>query len=214
MGEIAGHKLVPARVSCEIVTSSDRLRHLEFDWHRLWEAGERNIFQSYHWVEAWWSTRTTASHLFIALAWDEQKLVAILPLAIRRWSGTRILEWAAQSVSDYCDAIAEHPEIVLAPLGEVRKAGGFDIIRLKNVHPDSLISRGLADVMECRQEIGEVCLNLTSDWTDGDHWFRNLNKKKRNNWSRGKRMLSQDARLAFLQVLKRPNRNCLSNWSR
>jgi len=204
MGDIAGHKLVPVRVSCEIVASSDRLRQLESDWHRLWEAGERNIFQSYHWVEAWWSTRTTASHLFIALAWDEQKLVAILPFAIRRWSGTRILEWAAQSVSDYCDAIAEHPEIVRLLWREVRRAGGFDIIRLKNVHPDSLISRALADVMECRQEIGEVCLNLTSDWTDGDHWFRNLNKKKRNNWSRGKRMLSQDARLDFRQSTQTP----------
>jgi hypothetical protein len=28
MGKIAGHKLVPERVSCEIVTSSDRLRQL------------------------------------------------------------------------------------------------------------------------------------------------------------------------------------------
>jgi len=204
MGEIAGHELTPTGLSYEIVKSSDRFQALAAEWQRLWEAGERNVFQSYHWIEAWWSTGTAASELFIALAWDEQGLSAILPFAIRRWSGTRILEWAAQAVSDYCDAITQHPEILPLLWQQVRKAGGFDIVRLKNVRPDSLISRVLSEVMECSQEIGEVCLNLTNEWANGEHWFRNLNKKKRNNWSRGKRMLSQEGELAFQQTTQPP----------
>src|SRR5690242_1910505 len=140
VGETAGQ--APAAVSYEIVTSPDRFGQLECEWQRLWEAGERNVFQSYQWIAAWWSTRTNASRLCLALAWRGQRLVTILPFAIRRWSGVRILEWAAQSVSDYCDAIGDNPEILRLLWREVRKAGGFDIIRLKNVRPDSLIASG------------------------------------------------------------------------
>ena len=199
VGETAGQ--APAAVSYEIVTSPDRFGQLEFEWQRLWEAGERNVFQSYHWIAAWRSNST--NHLFIALAWNGQRLVAVLPFAIRRWCGTRILEWAAQAVSDYCDAIGEQPEIVRLLWQEVSKTGGFDVIRLKNVRPDSAIAAVFADSMESRQE-GDVCLNLRNEWANGEHWFRTQNKKKRNNFSRGKRMLTQEGELAFQQMTETP----------
>jgi len=189
-------------VTYELVKSPSRFRQLEHEWQHLWSTGERNVFQSYHWIEAWRSNST--SHLYIALAWNGQRLVAILPFAIRRWCGTRILEWAAQAVSDYCGAIGEQPEIVRLLWQEVRKTGGFDVIRLKNVRPDSAIAAVFADFMEGRQEVGDVCLNLTNEWANGEHWFRTQNKKKRNNFSRGRRMLTQEGELAFQQMTETP----------
>jgi CelD/BcsL family acetyltransferase involved in cellulose biosynthesis len=59
--------------------------------------------------------------------------------------------------------------------------------------------------MECHQDVGDICLNVTNEWTSGEHWFRNQNKKKRNNFSRGTRMLTQEGTLAFQLITGNPD---------
>lgn len=205
MAEVAVQESVRASVSCEIVGTPDRFRQLECAWQRLWMVGDGCVFQSYYWIEAWWSTSTIDSSLCIALAWSEQNLIGILPFIIRRWAGIRILEWAAQAVSDYCGSIGEQPEVLRRLWEEVGKTGGFDIIRLRNVHPDSMIAGVFAGAMKCQQDAGDICLNLTNEWTNGEHWFRSQNKKKRNNFSRGRRMLTQEGELVFQQITEAPD---------
>jgi CelD/BcsL family acetyltransferase involved in cellulose biosynthesis len=190
-------------IVCEIVRSPDRFRELEHQWQRLWISSKESVFQSYYWVEAWWSATAMDTSLHLAVAWREDTIVAILPFVVRRWYGTRILEWAAQAVSDYCCALTEHPLALRQLWDQVKSIGGFDIVRLKNVPPGSPTAQVLGGAIQ-HKVAADPCLSLTRQWANGDDWFRTLNKKKRNNWSRGSRLLAGSGELTFRRLVNRP----------
>jgi CelD/BcsL family acetyltransferase involved in cellulose biosynthesis len=59
---------------------------------------------------------------------------------------------------------------------------------LKNIGPDAKIK---ALCNPGRLTPSDVCLKVVSNWVSGDAWFRTLNKKKRNNFTRGQRILEE-----------------------
>jgi CelD/BcsL family acetyltransferase involved in cellulose biosynthesis len=61
-------------------------------------------------------------------------------------------------------------------------------MRLKNMAPDSNMAAILAS--DHLIEDG-ICFKVVSVWSSGDAWFRTLNKKKRNNFTRGERILDE-----------------------
>jgi CelD/BcsL family acetyltransferase involved in cellulose biosynthesis len=79
----------------EIVESTERLAAIEDQWTRLWRDCDALIFQSHDWISAWWRTidRRTQTALRIGLVWNGGRLVAVVPLAITRRKGLRLLEW-------------------------------------------------------------------------------------------------------------------------
>jgi len=190
-------------IRCEIVDSGHRLEELEAAWHALWLRSGAGIFQSYHWVSGWW-TRGQAERLHIALAWDRDELVAVLPLAVLRWHGARILQWAAQSVSDYCDGLTSSEDALRQLWTMVHRRGGFDIVRLKNVRHDAAI-RPILRATVAPGKPDDACLQVVSQWSQsGDGWFRSLNKKKRSNHARGERMLADMGKVTVRQILDHP----------
>lgn len=194
----------PTAIACEVVKGAERFRELEQPWQRLWSSSKAGIFQSFHWIEAWRSATSMACELHVAVAWQEEVAVAILPFAVRRVHGARILEWAAQAVTDYCCALSECPKVLRQLWDAVIGRGGFDIVRLKNVPPGSETALLLGQVIGHPLE-SDPCLSLSCEWANGDDWFRNLNKKKRSNWSRGNRMLATSGEVAFRQLVTRPD---------
>jgi CelD/BcsL family acetyltransferase involved in cellulose biosynthesis len=189
-------------ICCEIVDSGRRLRELETAWDALWRRSGAGIFQSYHWVSGWWM-RGHAERLHIALAWDDGELVAVLPLVVLRWRGVRILQWAAQSASDYCDGLASSADALRQLWTIVYMRGGFDIVRLKNVRPDAAIRPVLCETLAPGEADG-ACLQVISRWPSGDGWFRSLNKKKRSNHARGERMLADMGNVTVRHILDHP----------
>ncbi len=177
-------------ITFEIVQSEKRLRELMSPWHALWLEESGCIFQSYQWVSDWWTARQASFRLHVAIAWNANRLIAVLPLVIHHWRKARILEWAAQSFSDYCDALCDSPDILQELWTHAHNAGGFDIIRLKRVRPDAAIRPVLSRFI-APGDPTDICLQVTKQWLNGDVWFRSLNKKKRNNHSRGKRILAE-----------------------
>ncbi|MFC7610568.1 hypothetical protein [Teichococcus aestuarii] len=67
----------------------------------------------------------------------------MLPLAVRRRHGLRVLEWAAKDVSDYCDALlAPSREDLILPLWRAARAqGGFDVAYLSHLRPGGVLVR-------------------------------------------------------------------------
>jgi CelD/BcsL family acetyltransferase involved in cellulose biosynthesis len=190
-------------IRCEIINSGRRLEELETAWHALWLRSGAGIFQSYHWVNGWW-TRGQPERLHIALAWDGDELVAVLPLAVLRWRGVRILQWAAQSVSDYCDGLASSEDTLRQLWAMVHRRGGFDVVRLKNVRPDAAIRPILRETV-APGEPDDACLRVISQWRQsGEGWFRSLNKKKRSNHARGERMLADMGKVSVRHILDHP----------
>lgn len=193
------------RVTYEIVSDQDRLRVIGPAWRSLWQNARAGVFQSHPWISAWFAECPGDRGLRIGCAWDGDTLLAILPLYIRRWHGLRVLEWAAQPYSDYCDAIIDHSDpdlrvLLLETLWHtITSQGGYDLVRLKHIR-DSAIVIGMLTRVGVRREREEVCLQIASQWSDGNSWFRNLNKKTRNNHTRGKRILSDKGEIVIRQL--------------
>lgn len=182
----------------EIITDAGRLKEIEPDWHALWQQSNASIFQAHCWITAWW--RECHDHqLRIVCAWADNSLIAVMPLCIQQWHGIRILEWAAQPFSDYCDVIRISEAVSLKTMWDAIEAmGGYDLVRLKHVRPEAAI-KPLLDVF-ANEERSELCLQVACEWPNGSVWYRTLNKKTRNNLARGGRILAERGDIVFRQI--------------
>jgi len=188
-------------IRTELVTAPARFYELEAEWNALWERAGADIFQTFAWIRGWVDGQAREQvRLLIGLAWRDDRLIAVLPFAVQRRGGLRVLQWAAQMFSDYCDALVD-PEKdghdALEKIWDhVHRAGGFDLLMLQQVRPDAAARRLLDGMARSsgarRMEAGqEKCLRIDCAWPSGEAWFRSLNKKARNNHTRGKRILSE-----------------------
>src|SRR5437868_11415821 len=85
----------PAMIDCQIVDDGQRFDELKDAWQALWLRNKAGIFQSHHWIKAWWTSGQAEFRLHITVAWQAGELVGVLPLVIRHWCGARVLQWAA-----------------------------------------------------------------------------------------------------------------------
>lgn len=190
----------------EIVRDGDRLEELAAAWTALWSRRNGLVFQSHPWVCAWWRTLPDRAgyRLCIVLAWQQDHLAAVMPLVISRRRGVRILEWAAQEVTDYCDAVAEpgSAEILRRMWAYISAEGGYDIVHLSHVLPDAEARALLHDLSPGALPLRdgyrtEASLRVRGTWPSGKAWFDKQSKKLRQNYRRGQKSLAERGRLAF-----------------
>ena len=187
----------------ELVATPSRLAEIGPQWDRLWAGSSLGVFQSHGWVMAWWRSRPESdrSTLCIGLGWSGDQLTAIVACVTRWHRGVRVLEWAAKECSDYCDAVVDPNDArgraaVAAVWAEMSRAGRFDIAYLSHVRPDASIRLLAGD--ERRKSVAlrpgpraDKSLQVRNYEPNGHAWFRSLNKKARNNHTRGKRIVSE-----------------------
>lgn len=201
-------------VRVEIVTDRARFAALRDAWQQAWDQSGTHIFQSHDWISGWLTGMRDRNEIRIqiALVWDGESIVGILPCAIhRRRSGLRVLQWAAAPFNDYCDCVI-NPAYGITPtlrrLWEaMRQAGGFDLISLQQVRPDAQCRAFLDAMAEGNGPLHDAsrqerCMRIDSNWSNGNAFFRSLNKKARNNHTRGKRILGELGGEVALQVLE------------
>ena len=99
--------------------------------------------------------------------------------------------------------------------------GGFDLINLQQLRPDARCRAFLDQLANTRSRLqygerSERCMRIDNRWSNGEAFFRSLNKKGRNNHTRGKRILgeiagdvafrvvqpSEDAKPVFDEILR------------
>jgi CelD/BcsL family acetyltransferase involved in cellulose biosynthesis len=178
----------------EIISQQARFIELAPQWDELWRRCDGEIFQSHAWIAAWLGIYHKNIRLRIAVAWQGTELVAVVPLVIRRKLGLRRLEWAAQSLSDYCDVLAT-PDAApyLRDLWDaVWRLGGFDLVNVQQIKPEAVTRRLLDEsaTISRRGHWQKRCYAINCVWSDGEAWFRSLGKKGRNNFWRGERILT------------------------
>jgi CelD/BcsL family acetyltransferase involved in cellulose biosynthesis len=168
----------------------------------LWQSSDNYIFQSHDWIEGWLTGMSDRRdiRLQIALVWDGDQLRGAMPCAVHRRSGLRVLTWAAQLFSDYCDCLVdpgfEDGGVIPLLWDSLASCGGFDLISLQQLRPDAKC-RGFFDQMASgggrlqHGERSERCMRIENRWPSGEAFFRSLNKKGRNNHTRGKRILAE-----------------------
>jgi CelD/BcsL family acetyltransferase involved in cellulose biosynthesis len=189
------------RFRIEIVTDAAQFDALREPWQRLWTSTNGHIFQGHDWITGWLTGVRDRKEirLQVALAWDGDHLAAAMPCAVHRRTGLRILHFAAQLFSDYCDCLidpAHDPAVVLPLLWDgLKQSGGFDLVNLQQIRTDArcrpLIAALAGDGASWRIEPQERCMRIDNHWPNGAAFFRSLNKKARNNHTRGKRILTE-----------------------
>jgi CelD/BcsL family acetyltransferase involved in cellulose biosynthesis len=189
-------------LNIEIVSSPDRFAAIRAPWRDLWERSGGYIFQDHDWIAGWLSGIRDRRDikLQVALARDGDRLIGVMPCAVHRRSGLRVLTWGAQPFNDYCDCLVD-PALdtasVLTSLWDgLRRSGGFDLINLQQVGPNAkcrpFLDQLARDASQLqRDDRTERCLRIENQWPDGEAFFRSLNKKGRNNHTRGKRILAE-----------------------
>jgi CelD/BcsL family acetyltransferase involved in cellulose biosynthesis len=189
-------------LTTEIVTDPTRFATIRCAWQQLWQRSVGYIFQSHDWISGWLDGVRDRKEikLLIVLAWDGDRLCGAMPCAIHRRSGLRVLTWAAQLFSDYCDCLVdpafEDAHMMPVLWDALRQFGSFDLISLQQIRPDAK-SRGFLEQLARdsnqlqRGDREERCMRIENRWHNGEAFFRSLNKKGRNNHTRGKRILAE-----------------------
>ena len=189
-------------LTTEIVTNAARFAAIQPAWQQLWESSGGRIFQSHAWIAGWLAGvhDRREIRLQIALVWDGDRLGGAMPCAVHRRSGLRVLTWAAQLFSDYCDGLADPADgnAAMMPLlwNALRRFGGFDLVSLQQIRPDAQCREFLDRLARDGSQLQpgdreERCMRIDNQWPNGEAFFRSLNKKGRNNHTRGKRILAE-----------------------
>jgi len=150
------------------------------EWHALYEAFGRTLFQHPEWHRLWWA------HIGAARGWTPYlaearvggRLVALAPLAVCRTRGIRKLEWAGMDVFDYPDILAAQDVDTSAFWQKIRASNQYDIARLRSVRSDSATYAALRAIgHEDANEQPIYVVNLAHE--SGQAWFNALSKNSR-----------------------------------
>src|SRR5581483_12300907 len=95
-----------AELDIRIIEELSAFESLEGPWGQLDAQPGVRPFQEFGWSAAWVRTIGKAGgwRLRVGTLWQQGRLVAVLPLCVRRYKGIRMLEWIGARVTDYCDA--------------------------------------------------------------------------------------------------------------
>lgn len=167
----------------KVIEDAASLSALAEAWHGL-QPSIRNPFQELGWYAAWVRTigTTGGRRLKCVTLWDGDRLVAALPLTLRRYKGIRLLEWIGARVTDYCDAIVApgvDAERALDLLWRnLNRRVGFDVLRLGQVRVDAVISK-FVDRLEPWVETRESAYTIPLTWPTGADWVASRSSKRR-----------------------------------
>jgi CelD/BcsL family acetyltransferase involved in cellulose biosynthesis len=164
------------RLTVRIIEDRAAFDALAAAWGNLDAHPAVRPFQQFAWSAAWVRTIGAAGgwRLKVATLWQGDRLVAVLPLCIRRYKGVRILEWIAARVTDYCGAIVDPSvdgDAALRTLWEsIVRSGGFDVARLSHIRTDTRFFQILGDFnawTETHEDAGGVPIA----WGSGTEWL-------------------------------------------
>jgi len=201
------HVAPPASTALTITFARDAeaLAALKPDWQALSLACSAMIFQSHGWIESWWTHLTDRDErkLLIACAWDGSRLIGLMPLAIHRHRGVRILEWAARDHADYCDMLIHpdaSPDLAAQLWRAIGQQRGYDLVLLNRLLPDArahALPHAGGGIALASNHRSEMSLRVTGPHANGEAWFNAQNKKTRQNYRRGATYLAEGATLRF-----------------
>jgi CelD/BcsL family acetyltransferase involved in cellulose biosynthesis len=133
---------------CRILKRFSELESLAGQWERLWSSDPgKEIFQHFGWVRAWMRAFAKDHRLFTAVVYDDEEVIAILPLV----ECGQALRFIGYSTSDYnallCvpEFAAEALALALDTLFAARPRQWKKIV-LENVREDARLSEAVAQL--------------------------------------------------------------------
>lgn len=185
-----------------IVSSLPAFEALADPWRALYQSLEPRVFGNYDDIALWWRHmgEPAGATLHIVVMCDAQnKLKAILPLAVRRINGVRVAEWAGGTVFDNSDAIvaaSEDSQRILQKIWAFTLAQGrFDIAVIKDMAEGSLSLPVLSASMQPHTSKDNYVVRL--DGLDGDAWLAAQSRKLRGDTRRKMEKMGTHGTVAF-----------------
>jgi CelD/BcsL family acetyltransferase involved in cellulose biosynthesis len=188
-----------------LITSRAEFYALEHEWNALFERSGRpwQIFQSFNWLWHW------ANHylddrtgLSIVAGRQEDRLVMLWPLLVRRVAGLTQVSWMGEPVSEYGDVLLEqtaHARDLLCQAWAFVKSLDADVVYLRKVRHDAVVFPFLV-------ETGVISISSSSapyldlaSAKDFETYERRYPAKTRSGRRRRLRRLSEMGSVAFEQ---------------
>jgi len=126
-------------IVCQTVTSEIEIEALKGAWRSLQEERGLAPFTDFSWIWAWWLStgKPEGAQLHVVTAHDGDRLVGVLPLALNKKHGVRVLRYAGHDAYYMRNILAVDDAALLAMWTHVRKKGDYDFAVIKNVEEGS-----------------------------------------------------------------------------
>ncbi|MEO1283063.1 MAG: GNAT family N-acetyltransferase [Pseudomonadota bacterium] len=180
-------------LTLRMIDTIEELDRHELAWRELFEihASTHQMFQSFAWTRTWATyylnqRRFDALALAIVVVWSGNRLVLVLPLAVYRFSGLRILRCLGAPVSQYGDALVDRTVVddvtVCRALSLAIEQTQCDVVDLRKVRHDAEIRpalEALGAVVVHRAQAPFVDLAQAVDREGYWKWFSGQARKQR-----------------------------------
>lgn len=132
-----------------LITSVSHLKTLSDQWQNLEQINivTPTVFQSYAWVKSWadnYGSAGSEKEIHIFAGFVENQLVFVLPLVKTSHLGVTTLNWLTDPIGQYGDILCAKGQNIAkwmsVALQLIKRLKGIDIIRLRHVREESVIS--------------------------------------------------------------------------
>lgn len=167
------------------IGSFEELKKLKPDWLELESeiADGLAIFQTYKWCEIWTKCfidkHQTGWQIEILTAWQDNKLVLLCPLAIKKHGPIRIAHWLGEPMTQYGTVLiapnADQAQLLDDMWEHITTSSHFDIAKLNYIREDSALSPYLESHGDLLKEEEAVAHNLSNyrNLDDIADWYNN-----------------------------------------
>ncbi|MER2519268.1 MAG: GNAT family N-acetyltransferase [Bdellovibrionales bacterium] len=164
-----------------ILTTDSAIEALSAEWQELYaRVGEESgLFTDPDSFLIWWRTIGKDQRTpYVVTGRKEGRLIGVLPLAIARNHGLRILQAAGYKALSICEVLCETPDLVEGLWKAAKQGKGYHFADIRDVYADSANHAELSRIARRRDTSKAFSLDL-SPWSDGEAWFRAIPRKMR-----------------------------------
>ncbi|HEU5047921.1 MAG TPA: GNAT family N-acetyltransferase [Rickettsiales bacterium] len=180
-----------------ILTSDTEIAVIAEEWRQLHNAIGTSPFSGFDYFDCWWRTtgNTNGRVLHIVTARENGKLIGVLPLAVVRRKGFRVLQATGAEAFYQADILCANPEQAQALWQAARNSKAYDFIHIRDVCPGSLDEQALNSFATAHERNRAPYLKL--EWKDAETYKATLPRKVRTDLNRRLRRLEEKAPVKY-----------------
>jgi len=182
---------VSSETRIEQVTTPEEFDALATEWDDLVHAMPRpSPFMLHGWLTEWWRHHGEGAQLSVTVAREDGRLVAALPLVVRRRAGLRVASFMGEHAAVLPDLLlAEDADPSLGPQLAWLAPEHCDVVDFHGLPAGSRIAEAFPTRLSLIERIEAPVLDISAGW---DEVYRTkTNSKKRNLHKRRRRQLGE-----------------------
>ena len=190
--------------SVRLLQSLDGVIELEHQWQHLEKSSKGNpVFQSYAWTMAMLENPETVQTAKIFAVYDQQSLIAILPLRMERQKFLKVLTGLGEPFQQYSEMLLDPDYNSTAVLNHLKphlQKAGADIIHLRQIKKGgALYDYARAQFSEVGKQDGAPWLDLTQ-WDSFADYLKSISARSRKTIRNQRNRLHKSAGLSHRVV--------------